>query len=391
MGMLTALAARPAGAGPWSIEPVLGVETDYISNPLLRPTGAEAEEDVAAKVDLPLRYDTDELEFMLRPNGRLTNHQGYSSLASNYEHLDASAQYTDGPSSASVQSEVARDSSLYYLGGLINRIGVARDTVSTSGDWARSITELSNLELDASWMRVRYDEPADFNALVDYRYWSAGPTFTVRLSERNSIKLLGNYGLYESLNGITESKSESLQFGFVRQLTEIWTLTTSAGYSRSTNSEQVYLFGFYFLGTERSNQNGGVYSATLTRQGERFNFNIGVSRALQPTGFAFLSRQDGVNLGATYARSPRWDFALNAAWLQALNPQASAGEAEFNAQYVKVRYLNTQLIANWHWTQQWVITLTATKIDQQYGPPTVSAASTNFGLNFYRQFLRTQF
>jgi len=391
MGMLTASALRPAAAGPWSIEPRLGLETDYLSNSRLSQTDVQAEEIVAAIIDLPLRYDVDNLDFTLRPNARITDHSGYSSLASSYEHLDASTQYTGGADSFTVQAEVARDSSLYYLGGLVNRIGVARDTTSTGADWTRAITERSTVALDASWMRVRYEEPADFDALVDYRYWSAGPTFAFAMSELNTLKLLGSYGVYQSLNGITESKSESLQLGFVRQLTEIWSLSASAGYSRSANSEKEYLFGILFLGTATSNQDSGVYSATLTRQGQRFNFNATVSRALQPTGFAFLSRQYAVNLGTTYTRSERWDFALNGSWVDAQYPQTSAGEAVFSARYINVRYLNAQLVANWHWTPQWVVSVSATKIQQQYGPPTVSAASTNIGLNFVRQFLRTQF
>jgi len=391
MALLAALAARPAGAGPWSIEPRLALETDYLSNPVLVPTQATSEEIAAAIIDVPLRYDTDDLEFKLRPNARITDHSGYSSLASSYEHLDGSVQYTRDLSSTTVQAEVARDSSLYFLGGLINRVGVARDAASTSADWTRALNERSAVELDASWTRVRYDEPADFDALVDYRYWSAGPTFSYDLSERNTLKLLGSYGVYQSLNGLTESKSESLQLGFERRLTEAWTFSANAGYSRSNNSEKVYLFGFFFLGTAKSTQDSGVYSATVTRQGEKFTFNASVSQAQQPTGFAFLSRQNAVSIGSTYIRSEYWDFALSAGWIKALTPLESLGEAAPNGRDFTQHYLDTQLTANWHWTPQWIVSMTVTKISQQYGPPTVSAASTNVALSVARQFLRTQF
>jgi hypothetical protein len=391
MGLLAASVAHPQEAGPWSIEPRLGVETDYASNPLLHETDVHAEEHIAATIDLPLRYDTNEWEFLLRPNGRITNSQGYATLASNYEHLDGAAQYNDELNSVALQGEAARDSSLYYIGGLLNRIGVPRDTGTTSADWTHMMTALTKFQLDASWMRVRYDEPAGVNALIDYRYWSAGPTFSVAMSERDTLKLLGSYGSYNSLNGLTESKSENLQLGFVRQLTEIWTLSTGAGYSRSVNSQKIYLFGFYFLGTETSKQTGAVYSASLTRQGEKFSFSGGVSRALQPTGLAYLSTQDGVNVNGTYTHSEHWDFALSAAWLKALNPQVSAGLAQLNSRELTMHYLNTQLVANWHWTPQWIVSMAVTRLTQQYGPPTVSAGSTGVSLSLVRQFLRTQF
>jgi len=389
--MLAASLSRQVFAGPWSIQPQLGLTTDYESNPQLREFDIQGETHVAAVVDLPLRYDSDELEFLLRPNGRLSNSQGYSSLASNYAHVDTAAQFTDELDSATVQAEAAQDSSLYYLGGLVHGVGVRRDAVSTNADWTHSMTERLQFQLDASWTKAMYDEPADFNQLTNYRYVSAGPTIAYALSERNTIKLLGSYGLYQSLNGETESSTRNLQLGFVRQLTEIWTLSTSAGYSRSVNTENTYLdyFGYLIPVSEKSAQDGTVYAATLTRQGERFNLTAGVSQALQPTGFAFLSRQDSFNAGATYRRSERWDFALTASLLKARNPQETNGQAQFTEE-TDFRYLNAQFAANWHWTPEWTMTITATRITQEYGPPTVTGASSGFNISFVRQFLRTQ-
>jgi hypothetical protein len=371
----------------------LGVSTAYNSNPLLEPDGAQAETRVAALVDVPLRYDTDQWDFMVRPNGRFTDQAGYSALGSNFEHLDSSAQYLDEVDSASLQSEVARDSSLYYLGGLVNRIGVPRDTASISADWTRLTTERSQIQFDAGWSRVRYVEPPDFNDLVDYRYLSAGPTFSYSLSERNTLKLLGTYGVYESLNGQTKSTSESAQLGFVRQLSEIWLLSTSAGYSRSMNRENTFIdyFGFLFPVTQRSTQDGTVYAATVTRQGERLNFTGGITRALQPTGFAFLSNQTSYNITSSYVRSERWDFGLSASWLKATNPPVNSGQAQLNSEESTFRYLNAQLAVHWHWTPRWVVSVTLNRISQQYGSPTVTGNSSGISIDLSRQFLRTHF
>ena len=393
MGTFAALLSSPAGAGPWSIEPRLGIDAQYNHNPQLRIGHVQAEENIAATVDLPLRYDTDTVEFQLRPTGRLANRSGYSSLASNYEHLDAIAQVNRELDVITLRGQVARDSSLYYVGALVNGIGVPRDSVNANVDWAHTLTERQHVQLDASWTRVRYVEPTGFNALVDYRYYSAGPSYSVAVNERNTLQLSGTYGLYQSLNGITASRSENLQLAFTRQLTEIWTLSTSAGYSRSVNSQKVFatfFFGTFYLGEQKSNQNGAVYAATLARQGERFNLSVGASQALQPTGFAFLSRQNSLNLNATYARTERWDFAANASWLRAVNPLVSAGVAVKGTEST-TRYLNARLGANWHWTPQWTISLGVSRVMQQYSPPPISAASTTISVAFVRQFLRTQF
>jgi len=392
MGLFAAVTARASGEGPWSIEPVLGVLAEYTSNPLLQVTAAQAETRVAALIDVPLRYDSDEWELMLRPNARITDKTGYSSLGSDFEHLDGAARYSDELDSASLLTEVARDSSLYFLGSAVDRIGVPRDTVTTSGDWTRSLGERIQINLDGSWQRVRYVAPTDLNELVDYRYWSGGPTLDYALSELDTVKILANYGLYQSLNGETQSSSESLQLGFVRRLSEIWTLTTNAGYSRSINRENTFIdyFGYFFPVTERSSQNSTVYSASLTRQGERLTLTASASQALLPTGFAFLSKQDSYSLSSSYIQSERWDFGASATWQRALEPEVQSGEA-LNSTTIDYRLLNVQLTANWHWTPEWVVSVSATRVMQQYGPPTVSVASTGVNVNFIRHFLRMQF
>lgn len=374
------------------MEPTLGVSGDYATNPslALRQFDPHAEEHVAAIFHLPLRYDADGIELLLSPSGRISDSSGYASLASNYVHLDADARFTNDRGSTSIQADLARDSSLYHAGELDNGIGVRRDTASTSADWTRYLTERSQLQLDASWSHVTYDQPPNATALTDYRYLSAGPAFSFAASERDTLKVLANFGQYQSLNGLTKSKSENLQLGFVRQLTELWSLSTTAGYSRSTNTQKVF-FGPFFLGDLSSNQNGTVYAAVLTRQDEQFSFSGGISRALQPTGFAYLSRQDNVNLNTTYAVTERWDFGLSAEWIRARNPLFIGGLSASNAGESEIRYWNVRLTANWHWTPRWIISMHVTHVTQQYGVAPVSAASSGASVDIIRHFLRVGF
>lgn len=381
MGITLTACAGKSSAEPWAITPRLGISSYYFSDPDLLYNNTADEANVAALLDLPVSYDSDGVEILIRPNARFSSRGAYSSLAANYAHLDANAQFVNDLGSTSLQGELARDSSLYFAGALANGVGVRRDGASTGADWTRSMTERSQVELDAGWSQVRYSQAANRTNLVDYRYISAGPTFSYALTELNTLKVLGSVGQYRSLNGLTESKSDSLQLGFVRQLTKIWKLTASAGYSHSQNSESIY-FGPYLLGTLKTNQGGAVFAASLTRQSEKFTFNVGGSQALQPTGFAFLSRQDAVTLGTTYTHSERWNFGLSATWQKAVNP-------EIRNEVISAHYLNTGFSANFHWTEQLSISFHATRITQEYGPPKVSAASNGVSLDIVRQFLRT--
>ncbi len=112
MATLVAFLTRPATAEPWSIEPLVGVSGEYDSNPLLREFDFNAEEHIAALVDLPVRYDADGFEYVFRPSGRFSNSAGYSSLASNYLHADSDVQFSGDRDTATLQAGMARDSSL---------------------------------------------------------------------------------------------------------------------------------------------------------------------------------------------------------------------------------------------------------------------------------------
>jgi hypothetical protein len=379
MSAVLAFVTGRASAEPWSIEPRLGATAGYDSNPALTEPNPVSEEHVAALFTLPLRYDADGVEFLLSTSGRISNSPGFSSLASNYFHLDSSLLLTDELDSTTVQGELSRDSSLYHVGGLVNGVGVRRDIGSAAGDWTRYLTELTQLQLDASWSRVNYDQPPGETSLVDYKYWNAGPTFAFTTSELNTFKILSSFGQYQSQNGLTESKSVNAQLGFVRQLNALWSLSLTGGYSHSTNSEKYY-FGPYYLGTISTAQNGGVYQLNLVRKGEQFTFSGSVSQSLQPTGFAYLTLQESVNLTATYIKSERWDFSLGLAG-QKLHIPYPNGEQN-------VKYLFAELTANWHWTEQWIISLHAIHVNQEFGAPPENAASSGVGVDIVRQFLR---
>ena len=369
-----------ATAEPWSIEPLLGASAEYDTNPGLEEFQPASEGHVAALFNLPLRYDTDGFEFKLVPSGRIGNNRGYAALGSDYEHLDSSAQLVGDRQTLTVQGELARDSSLYHGGGPTNGIGARRDTEVGAAEWTDSLTERSRGQLDVNWSQIRYDSPGFTPFLVNYRYLSGGPAFSFEASERSTLTTSANYGRYQSLDGATESKSQNLQLTFVRRLTEIWSLNGSAGYARSMNSSKEY-FGPFYLGTEEFTQAGTVYSASLTRQGEKLNVNAGYTRALQPSGLAYLSRQDSAFANVTYTLTERWNFGLNAVWQRSLDPVTVGPD-------VHVRFLNAQLTASWNWTEQWVLSMHLNRVTEQYGPPSYDASSSGVSIDLMRHFPR---
>ena len=381
-------ASGRVSANPWSTQPLIGVAAEYASNPELIASSPQSETHAALLVDLPLNYDLDSVHFAVTPRARYSNTTGYSSITSNYYHLDASARYVSDLSSLTFSGSFYRDSSLLYAGGLSNGVGERRDMSTADINWQRVLTERVQIQLDANTARTLFGQNTATAALIDYRYSSVSPSLAYSVSERDTLRVLGSAGRYYSLNGSTSSDSANLQLGFDHKLSELWKLSTSAGYSKSINkydySFYEYYDGYFYPHFEilKSRQTGGVYSASVTRQTETLSFSAGVSRALTPTGLAFLTRQDGVNVSANYGFSERWTFNASAAWQNLSNPVVGGGSADR-------RFYDIELSAQWHWTEQWSVTLGSRILGQRYDKLAVSAASNGLSLEISRQFYLT--
>jgi hypothetical protein len=367
-------------AGTWSMQPLIGLAAEYASNPELVASGARSETHAALFVDLPVTYDLDKVHFAVIPRVRYGGASGYSSVTSNYYHLDASAQFTNDFGSLTYTGTQYRDSSLLYAGELANGIGVRRDTSTADVNWIRAISERLQFQFDANTARTLYAQNTAVTSLVDYRYSSLSPALAYAVNERDTLRVIGSVGRYKSLGGFTDSNSDNVQLGLDHRLNELWKLSATAGYSKSTDQYH------YFFGTFASTQTGGVYSVNLTRQSDVFTVTAVATRALVPTGFAFLSRQDTVNALANYNYSERWTFGAGATWQNVADPVLTGGTS-------RRRFYNADISASWRWTEQWTLTLHVSKIGQQYiqqlGQPPVNPTSNDVKFQISRQFYRT--
>jgi hypothetical protein len=377
-----------ASANPWSTQPLIGVAAEYASNPELIASSPQSETHAALLVDLPVNYDLDSVHFAVTPRARYSNTTGYSSITSNYYHVDSNAQFMNDLSSLTFAGSFYRDSSLLYAGGLSNGVGERRDTSTADINWQRILTERVQFQFDVNTARTLYGQSAALTSLVDYRYSSGSPSLAYSINERDTLRVLGSAGRYYSLNGSTSSDSLNSQLGYDHRLSEVWKLSGTVGYSKSTNEYNYNFYEFHngfivpVFEILKSRQYGAVYSMSLTRQGEVVGVSAGVSRALTPAGLAFLTRQDSVNASVSYNYSERWTITANAIWQNLSNPVIGGGS-------VDRRFYDMDFSAQWHWTEQWSVTLGARILGQRYGQPTVSAVSNGLSLEISRQFYRT--
>jgi hypothetical protein len=388
MGLISSSLGR---AEPLSIQPTVGVATDYSSNPYLLPAGGHSVSDAALLISAPASYDADALHLSLSPSIRYSTSGSYASLESNYFRLSGGAQYTTDVDTVSLTSSIGRDSSLYQSGLKSGGVGVRSDSDSAAGDWQRVLTSRAVFDLNIGWNRVLYDQTGDEEGLVDYRYLSEGSSASYAYNELTTLQLTAGAGQYTALNGNTRSQNYSLSLGMTRQLTEDWTLVASAGYAKSNNSVNLYegpflvdgvVYGPYFVGTAKSSQQGPVYNLNLTHQGETVTVALTGSRAYRPSGFEYLSRTDAFELDVTRTLSERWSLGTALNYTNVATPYV-------NGSLASLRYFNPQFSANYHWTPTWTLSLRTnwTKLQNQEPPPQ-HAASTSVSLEISRKFLR---
>jgi hypothetical protein len=383
-------ASLPAKAGVWGAQPNIGVAADYNSNPALLDLPSTAEKHGAFTLDAPTSYVGDAFKFSVLPSFRLSSSQGYSSIDSDYEHLTTSAEFDAERDVLTGSAGVARDSSLYHDYLLNGATGVRRDSVNGDLNWDHKLSERLDWDTDLNWSRVRYDEPqvAGAAVLTNYKYASVTPSLSWAQSELDKLTVTAVGGRYDSLDGKTESKSLNLQLGFTRQLTEIWSLTASGGYSRAQNraegavcDPQLLPFGLCFPipATINSNQNGAIFAVNLARQTSLWYLDAIASRQLLPSGFAFLSRQDSYELKGSYTASARWTFSGDVHRIQYAQPIAGGGTSE-------LKVTAESLSAAWLWSEHWTLTLSATHVLESYGVPRIRPSNSGVTLMLSRQF-----
>ena len=378
-----------AKAGVWGSDPVLGFTGDYATNPLLNDGPTSAQTHGAVLLDAPTAYTADAFKLSVLPSFRVGDSQGYSSLTSDYQRVNAQAEFDTPLNTIMTTAGVSRDSTLSQTYLTNGSTGVRRDSATGDFNWDRKFTETVDLDTDFSATRARYDQPPGQNTLVNYKYVSLSPTLTWASSERNQFTISATAGRYNTLDGSNESRNANLQLGFTRKLSEVWTLTASGGYSRALNrietEELVPVFTpigiFYEIVPVivSSSQNGSVYAVNLSHQGQQLLLTASASRRLAASGLALLSTQDNYELNGKYMLSDRWSVTGDLHHAIYKNPQTNGTTSNIDVGYYT-------LSANWQWTEQWVVALSVSHVAEKVQLPTYSAASNEVTITLSRHF-----
>jgi hypothetical protein len=345
-------------------------------------------------LDGPTSYSGDGVDFAILPSLRFGDSVGYSSLTSNYEHLTLRGDLKSERDVFAASAGIARDSSLYYNFTQNGLAGVSRESATGDVSWNRQLTERLAFAADVNENRVRYGHAIGAATLVDYSYGVFTPSLIWSATERTKLSLDGGASLYKSLDGTTRSTNLDLQAGFERRLSEVWSLTSLAGVSRTSNTldavrESVVLTAngpalVAFPVHVQSSQTSTIFSVTLNHRTERLVLAATASRGLIPSGSAFLSRQDSYDVNAQYQRTNRWKLTADLGLLKSQDPSQQGTYLQRTVRFASVS-------SAWQWTEHWAITLRASRVTQSLPATESKPSSTDVSIQLSRQFDRIVF
>ena len=299
LAALAVAGQRTSIAADWSETLEGNANAAYVTNPQLIPGSHIADRSAALAVDGSTAVTTERSRLSVTPRFVMTRYQRGTGLDNETGSVDFSflRKLERGQWTLSAQS--LTDSTVNSELGLTGITGVNfrhyADTLSAGYGYFSA--ERLLWQLQGSWQGTRYTADAQRFGLTDYAYASVqfGPAWN--LSER----LLGSINLETDRitpkNGTTE-KDYSARLQLKRDLSARSAWRASVGATRVDSGRA-------------GSVTRSVLEVGASRQGERFQWDLSVKRAVLPVGLGLLTRQDTAALAASLNTSERSTLTLS--------------------------------------------------------------------------------
>jgi hypothetical protein len=340
----------------------LGVSSEYASNPFLQPSGAMSAEALALVADLPATYTSDTQTIDLIPSFRLAQTYGPVAVLTNYGYLDADWQWKSSRNTFSASGKWHHDSTYYDQFEQADLLGhdLARLEEGADLSWDRSLTERANLQVAASWDRLAYSQRSASSSVSNYTYSQASLQYVQLLRERMQLSGTLGYGRFELSNGTYLSDERFAQAALQRNLSERWSLQAQVGYAYLTAHGLSYSCcqlaimpdGELYLApipvTLYTGHGAPNFMFGVQEKGERLQFGLSASRAIEPSGLGALITADSVGVDASLSETQRLTLEAGLNWARISD---LLGRLSLEDQH----HYTASLSADWLWTEKWTL------------------------------------
>jgi len=298
LGLLSGCAAcLPAGAAEWQFTPTSSLSSGYSENPRFLPDGSDGQQQATAELAAHLAGGTERLTIGLDPRATFSRYRSDQDLDTNNQYLGLSSSWQTERTLWSGNAQFDHDSTqTSELGttGLVQNNSRRQNVMASVGPRV-TLSETLSTGANVQWTDVHYKDGLS-SGLSDYSRGTASLFGTLATSERSRFTLSVSGSRLEAARNLRPTDDASATLGLSHEMGQQWSASLSAGPSWADSGEQT--------------RRGTVYSADVTRQGERQQFTAGVHRRLDPIGTGFLSLTDAITLNLSQRLSERMSAAF---------------------------------------------------------------------------------
>jgi hypothetical protein len=357
---LVALFALPASAASWVAVPAARLGGDYNDNVQLTSVNAVPTYGASADLGMPVVLTSEALEIRLVPRLVLARYQRLPAYNRHDQYVTLGLTRTAPATSTALELGWTNDSTLTSELGTTGLTQSNRRhhamTATATQTWAPA--ERWSYALQLSGERDQYLQAAG-TGLVDYNYLSGSVQSQYLLSTRAKIGLSLTSARLTIPDGTLPLRDNRYaEITLENHWNALWTSNLAAGPS------QIRVRG--------SNDSGLVYSALLSRRGERSTLELSAKQDVTPNGFGLLVRRRELGTTFTWPLSER--LRLTGAVRQVRSSQALE---RFNYTFGRIDFLNTEVTLGWDASPTTSLLIGGGHVQQRSAYTTAEAVGTH--------------
>lgn len=344
--IILGLAAMAHGA-EYSVDPSLGVRTEYNDNILLTVLPHRDVYGVWVSPAVALKVETEQLKVESTMQVDFVRYYGQEGLDITNFFFPLSSSYQTERHRFGLNGTVTRENTLVgelQQTGVVNR-RTQRNTRTANPSWMYGLTEHLTLQTDYSFSDVTYTDSARFG-LFDYQLHSGSAGLSYKLTERDDASFsayyvnfvaptLGFRSVFPGAQGaLTHKFSESLEASLHGGVRFATASVPVFGGGKQTDRDTIFLFG-----------------ADLVKRWDTMTVTAGVSRDIFPSGAGLLVQTDHY--------SASWSWNLTNRLTASVSGNAYQISAIAQAQALpNSLYLVVEPKLHWRWSEWWSTDLT---------------------------------
>ena len=278
-GVLPPLGAGSCQAAEWSVEPSVGLRTEYNDNINLSPAPHPDVWGIKLSPDVKFSGETETLKVTGGLNVRINRYFGEGGLDTIDHTLSLRSNYKAERDLLGLNIDSIRDSTLLSELATTGTVQVRRqrNLLTANPTWTRALTDATSLSASYSYTNVHYDDSAN-SGLINYGDQSASVGIQSKLDERNVVNVTAYYDRYETKPAEFRASTYGVQGGYDHDFSETLNGSFVVGLRRTQSiigshalvCDGPIILGFCFgtvtevTSVQKENSSGYTLNAILT-------------------------------------------------------------------------------------------------------------------------------